>query len=31
MKITDAAKEFIQKIMGEYGANNIRVYFAGMG
>lgn len=30
MKITDAAREFIQGALAENGAKNIRVYFAGI-
>jgi len=30
MLITDAAKEFIQGVLDENGAKNIRIYFAGI-
>lgn len=31
MEITSHAKEFIQELMTEHGANNIKVFFSGMG
>jgi poly(3-hydroxybutyrate) depolymerase len=30
MNITDTARELIQNALNEYGAKNIRIYFAGM-
>lgn len=30
MKITDSARDFIQSVLSENGAKNIRIYFAGM-
>jgi Fe-S cluster assembly iron-binding protein IscA len=31
MNITDKAKEYIQEIMNEQGAKNIKIIMAGMG
>lgn len=31
MKITDPARQFIEGVLKEQGAENIRVFFAGLG